>query len=58
MKQIYRRAIRFYARRRSTIEARYILRRLFERFREKKINLHIVFIDLKEAYYRIPNEVI
>jgi len=43
---------------RSTIEAIYLLRGLMGLYRDRTIDLHMVFIDLKKAYNRIPREVL
>ena len=43
---------------RSTTDAIHLLHQLIERFRERKRNLHMVFIDLKKAYDKVPREVL
>ena len=43
---------------RSTIEAIYLLRRLMGLYRDRKVDLHLVFIDLKKAHDRVPREVL
>jgi len=43
---------------RSTTEAIHLLCQLIERFRERKRNLHMVFINLEKAYDKVPREVL
>jgi len=43
---------------RSTTEAIYLLRRLMGLYRDRKVDLHMVFIDLEKTYDRILREVL
>ena len=43
---------------RSTMEAIHILRKLIERFRMAEKDLHMIFINLKKAYDRVPRDVL
>ena len=43
---------------RSTTKAIHLLRRLIKEYRERKKDLHLVFIDLEKAYYSIPRSIV
>ena len=42
----------------STMEVIYLLKRVIEKYREKKRDIHMVFIDLKKVYDRVPQDII
>ena len=57
-KEMYQRNIEPIWSRRSKMEVIHLMRQMMEYYRARRRDLHMVYIELKKAYEKIPREVL